>query len=67
MTPLCRPLAVAATRRIDLGRRSATTSRKGKREIERDKRSKKLDGGRAEVGTRAQDLRKLVFTQTATD
>ncbi|TBU36826.1 hypothetical protein BD309DRAFT_975151, partial [Dichomitus squalens] len=56
---------VAATRRVDSGR--PARSRKGKREIKRDKRSKKLDEGRAEVGTRAQDLRKLVFTQTATD
>ncbi|TBU38731.1 hypothetical protein BD309DRAFT_971302 [Dichomitus squalens] len=33
----------------------------------RDKRVKKLDEGRAEVGTKAQDLQKLVFMQTATD
>ncbi|TBU38891.1 hypothetical protein BD309DRAFT_970913 [Dichomitus squalens] len=54
-----------STRRVDSGR--PARSRKGKREIKRDKRSKKLDEGRAEVGTRARDLRKLVFTQTATD
>ncbi|TBU25757.1 hypothetical protein BD311DRAFT_798761 [Dichomitus squalens] len=67
------PPSVAATRRVDSGRRSATTpwasgkEPKGEREREKDKRDRKLDEGRAEVGTKARDLRKLVFTQTATD
>ncbi|TBU40138.1 hypothetical protein BD309DRAFT_968055, partial [Dichomitus squalens] len=53
---------------VAVTRRASGEEPKGKeRERKRDKYGRKLDEGRVEVGTRAQDLRKLVFTQTATD
>ncbi|TBU39995.1 hypothetical protein BD309DRAFT_968416 [Dichomitus squalens] len=55
------------TKSVAATRRASGKEPKGERERERDKRDRKLDEGRAEVGTKARDLRKLVFTQTATD